>query len=158
PSPRPASSLSTNCARVCDSAATTSSHGAVARWPLLGELDRALLADDRHLDLARVLELLLDVAGDLVREQLRLVVVDLLGLDDHPDLAPCLQGVDALDSLPLARELLERLEPLDVRLQALAPRARARRGDRVGGDQQDSLDRLRLHLVVVRLDRVDNRL
>ncbi len=35
----------------------------------LAQLDGARLADDRHLDLPRVLELLLDLAGDLVGEQ-----------------------------------------------------------------------------------------
>src|SRR5207253_1963546 len=121
---------------------------------LLRELDRALLADHRHLDLARVLELFLDVARDLVGEQLRLVVVDLLGLHDHTDLAPGLERIDAIDALPLRRQLLERLEALDVRLEALAARAWSRRRDRVRGDQQHRLDRLRLHFVVVRLDRV----
>ena len=52
------------------------------------------------------------------------------------------------------RELLERLEPLHVVLQALAARSRPRCGDRIGGDQEDGFDRLRLHLVVVCLDRV----
>ena len=56
-----------------------------------------------------------------------------------------------------ACELLERLEPLDVVLEALAARAGTGRGDRVGRDQQHRLDRLRLHLVVVRLDRVADR-
>ena len=55
-------------------------------------------------------------------------------------------------------ELLQRLEPLDVVLQALAPRTRPRGRDRVGGDQEHRLDGLRLHLVVMRLDRVDDAL
>ncbi len=44
---------------------------------LLRHLDRATLADDDHLDLARILELILDLPGDLVREKDRAVVVDL---------------------------------------------------------------------------------
>ena len=67
-----------------------------------GDVRRAALADDRHLDLARVLELVLDLARDLVREQDRRVVVDLLRLDDHADLAAGLQRVDLLDARPCA--------------------------------------------------------
>ena len=44
---------------------------------LLGDFDRAALADDRHLDLARILELVLDLARDLVRQQHGAVVVHL---------------------------------------------------------------------------------
>ena len=54
------------------------------------------------------------------------------------------------------RDLLQRLEPLDVVLETLPSRAGARGGDRVGGDDQHGLDGLGLHLVVVRLDRVDD--
>ena len=43
-------------------------------------------------------------------------------------------------------------------LEALAARAGTRGGDGVGGDQQHGLDGLRLHLVVVRLDRVHDAL
>ena len=103
-----------------------------------------------------ILELILDLAGDLVREQRGRVVVDLARLDDHADLAAGLQRVHLRDAGLRRRDLLERLEPLDVVLEALAARARPRGGDRVGGDQQHGLDRLRLHLVVVRLDRVDD--
>ena len=39
--------------------------------PLLGDVDGAALADDGHADLARVVELILDLAGDLVRQQRR---------------------------------------------------------------------------------------
>src|SRR3954447_19633390 len=63
--------------------------GAVPR-----DIDGAALADHGHLDLARVLELGLDLARDLVREQDGAVVVDLLRLHDHADLAPRLERVD----------------------------------------------------------------
>src|SRR5439155_17451836 len=96
--------------------------GRLCRTPLVSprELDRARLPDHGHLDLARVLELPLDLACDLVREEDRLVVVDLGRLDDDADLAARLQRVDLLDAGLLRRDLLERLEPLDVRLEALA--------------------------------------
>src|SRR3954451_17306424 len=55
---------------------------------LLRVLDRARLPDDGDLDLARELELLLDLAGDLVREQGGAVVVELTRRNHDADLAP----------------------------------------------------------------------
>src|SRR5207237_1050182 len=120
------------------------------------ELDSARLADHGHLDLTGVLELVLDLAGDLVGEQHRRVVVDLLRLDDDTDLAAGLERVDLLDALVAGGDAFERLEPLDVVLEALAARTGPGGGDRIRRDQQHRLDGLRLDLVVVRLDRVDD--
>ena len=94
---------------------------------LLRHLDRAALADDDHLHLARVLELILDLAGDLVREEHGAVVVDLGRLDDDADLAARLERVRLRHAGLRGRDLLERLEPADVVLEALPARARAAR-------------------------------
>jgi hypothetical protein len=107
---------------------------------------------------ARVLELGLDLACDLVREENRAVVVDLGRLDDDADLAAGLEGVNALDPIAAARELLERGQALDVVLEALAAGAGACCRDRVGGDQEHRLDGLGLDLVVMGLDRVHDAL
>ena len=112
------------------------------------------LPDDGHLDLTRVLQLALDLAGDLVREEDSRVVVDLGRLDHDPDLPARLKRIDPFDALLRRRDLLERLEALDVVLQALAARTRARGRDSVGGDHQHGLHGLRLHFVVVSLDRM----
>ena len=93
----------------------------------LRELNRAALADHRHLDLTRILELGLDLAGDLVRKQVGPVVVDLGRPDDDADLAAGLQRVDPFDAFPPPRELFERREALDVVLQALSASTRPRR-------------------------------
>jgi hypothetical protein len=114
--------------------------------------------DHRHLDLARVLELLLDLAGDLVREQRQRVVVDRAGRDHDPDLAAGLHRVDLVDALVALGDLLELAQALDVRLERLAAGARAARRERVGGLDDDRLDRLRLDLVVVGLHRVGDGL
>src|SRR5215510_15276986 len=78
---------------------------------LLRVLDRARLAHHRDLDLARVLELLLDLLGDVARHDLRREVVDVLGLDHDPDLAAGLHRVDLLDARIARADLLEPLEP-----------------------------------------------
>src|SRR3954464_15549655 len=95
---------------------------------LLRVIDGPALADDRDLDLARVFELVLDLAGDLVREEDGGIVVDLLWLDEHADLAAGLEGVDPIDASVAGGDLLERLLSIDVLLQALAryPRRRTR--------------------------------
>jgi len=58
----------------------------------------------------------------------------------------------------LLGDLLEGLEPLDVVLERLATGAGTRRRDRVGRLHEDSLDRLRLDVLVVGLDRVHDAL
>jgi hypothetical protein len=73
--------------------------------------------------LSRILELILDLPRDLVGKQHRTVVVHLPGLDDDADLPAGLQCVDLVHARLLRRELLEGGEPLDVVLEALAPRA-----------------------------------
>ena len=69
-----------------------------------------------------ILEVLLDLARDLVREEHGRVVVDLAGLDHHADLAAGLEREDPLDTLLGGRDLLQGLEALDVVLEALAAR------------------------------------
>src|SRR5207249_2070485 len=120
-----------------------------------GDYDPNVDADDSSYEVA-------DSASNadtdgLMREQYGSVVVDLLRLDDDADLAAGLERVDLLDAVVPRRDLLERLETLDVLLQALAARARPRSRDRVRRDHQHRLDGLRLDLVVVRLDRVHDR-
>src|ERR1700709_462330 len=122
--------------------------------PLLRELDRPRLADDRDLDLPRVLELAFDLAGDLPGEQHRGAVVDRRRPYDDADLAAGLHRVDLLDAGVARGDELELAQALDVGLQGLAGGARARAPHRAGGPDEDGLDGLRLDLVVVRLHRV----
>src|SRR3989442_15296763 len=58
------------------------------------DVDGAALADHGHLHLAGILELVFDLARDLVREQGCRVVVDAARAHDHPDLTPALMSVD----------------------------------------------------------------
>src|SRR5215212_5107118 len=106
-------------------------HPKVVTWyftwaTLLRVLRRAALADHGHLHLARVLELLLHRASDRVRQERRLVVVDVLRLHDHADLAAGVHGVHLLDARLALGDLLEVAQALDVVLERLAACARAR--------------------------------
>src|SRR5690349_2726133 len=111
-------------------------HPKVVTWKrFMGALSsvvgRARLPDDGDLDLARVLELLLDLARDLVREQHGAVVVERARHDHHADLAPGLHRVDLVDALVAGGDALEVAQALDVLLQRLAAGARARARERV---------------------------
>ena len=74
--------------------------------------------------------------------------------DHHADLAAGLHRVDLVDAVVARGDLLEVAQALDVLLERLAARARARAGERVGGLHDHGLDGLRLDLVVVGLHRV----
>src|SRR4249920_539882 len=121
-----------------------------------GVLDRTRLAHDRDLDLPGVLQLLLDLFGDVPRHHLGGEVVDVLGLDHHADLATGLHRVDLLDARVARADLLEALEALDVGLQALAAGPRAAARDSVGDLRDHRVDRPLLDLAVVGLDAVDD--
>ena len=85
-------------------------------------------------DLAGVLHLFLDPLGDVVGDLLGQAVVDVLGVDDHADLAAGLDGVGLLDALEGGRDAFELLEPLDVAFEALASGAGPAGADGVGGE------------------------
>src|SRR5215218_11144183 len=111
-----------------------------ARVTLTSVVGGPRLPDDGHLDLAGVLELLLDLAGDLVGEQDGAVVVERAGLDHHADLAAGLHRVDLVDAVVAGGDVLEVAQALDVLLERLAAGAGTRARERVGG-----LDDHRLH-------------
>src|SRR5712691_6819803 len=97
---------------------------AVPSMSLAGKVHRAGLADDHHLDLAGVLELALDLAGDLLGELARLAVVDRVRGHHHAHLPARLDGEHFFHARELARDLLQLGEPLDIRLERFAPRPR----------------------------------
>src|SRR6266436_4378080 len=94
------------------------------RRPIPGWLLRILhgprLADDRHLDLAGVGQLLLDLANDVAGEARRGEIVDLLRPHQDPDLAAGLDGKGTLDPGEAVGDRLEILEALHVRVHRLA--------------------------------------
>src|SRR5512135_1597210 len=125
---------------------------------LFGKINSPRLADDRDLDLSRVLKLRLDALGDVLRHPEALVVRDLLRVHDDAQLAAGLDRERALDALHAVRHLLELLEALDVGLEDLAAGARSRGRDGVGGVHEDRLDRARLVVAVVTFHAVNDGL
>src|SRR3954453_15387344 len=99
-------------------------HPNVVTWKrftaLTSVVGGARLPDDGDLDLARVLEFLLDLAGDLVAQQHRAVVVEGARHDHHADLAAGLHGVDLVDAVVAGGDLLEVTQALDVLLERFA--------------------------------------
>src|SRR5690606_33310029 len=110
-----------------------------------------------HLDLTRVLQLLLETPSDLLAHVHHPLVVDPLRVDHDPDLPARLDREAALDALEALGDLFDLLQPLDVRLEHLTPRAGARSADRICGRDQARLGLAMWLLVVVRLDRVQHR-
>src|SRR3990172_5939816 len=86
-------------------------------FPLAGVLDGPGLADDRDLDLARILHLVLDTLGDVPGHDVGGLIIDLLALDHHPDLPARLDGEALLHPLEGDGDLLQLRQALDVGLQ-----------------------------------------
>src|SRR5882672_12243333 len=102
------------------------------RRPLPCKIHRPRLPDHHDPDLSRILEIALDLAGDLLRELSRAGIVYGIGRHDHAHLASRLDGEDFLDALELRGDLLELGEALYVGLERFAARARPRPRDGVG--------------------------
>src|SRR5712692_1822884 len=114
------------------SSARMASPTAVPSMRLAGKIHLAGLADHHHLDLAGVLQLALDLAGDLLGELGRLAVVDRVRGHHHAHLPARLDREHLFHARELARDLLQLGEPLDIRLERLAARPRPRAGHGVG--------------------------
>src|SRR5260370_27234663 len=118
-----------NSARIVDAMALPSINLAPvcsATEGLACNADRPRLANHDHLDLARILELALDLARDLVGEARRSGVVYRVGCDDNPHFPSGLDGEHLLHPLEFGRELLELGEAFDVRLERVTPGAGTR--------------------------------
>ena len=93
---------------------------------------------------------------DVMGEHGRGGLVDHLGLHHHAHLATGLDGVRALHALVGVRDLLELLEALDVGVERLLAGAGAGGRHGVGGLHEHGEHARGLHVVVVRLDGMDD--
>src|SRR3990172_7685888 len=123
---------------------------------LLRVLHRAPFADDRDLDLPRVIQVLLYLLADLLRHPVGAEVIDLFGLDDDAYLAAGLDGERLLHAREGVRHRLQRFPPLEGLIHRLGGGPGRAAADRVGDDGDDRLHGGRFDLLVVRLDAVDD--
>src|SRR5262245_9266551 len=98
-----------------------------------GIVDGARLADDRDLDLARVLELAFEAPRDVSRQPDGLFVRDAFALHHDPAFAARLKRERLRYALEGVGDPLELLQPFDVRLENVPTGARPGGRDRVGG-------------------------
>src|SRR5436190_6063182 len=108
--------------------------------PLLRVLRGARLTHDGDADLTGIGQLLLDLLGNVAGDYLGADVVDVLRLDHDADLATRLHREHLLDARLLAGDLLDPLQPLEVVLECLAPRAGPTAADLVGSLCEYRLD------------------
>src|SRR5215471_9584698 len=96
---------------------------------LSGELNSPCFTDDGDLDLAGILQLVLDSLGDVFRKPHSLLVRHLFAFDDDADFAAGLKRERFRNALERVSDALELFEALHVRLEDVPPRARACGGD-----------------------------
>src|ERR1044071_2203181 len=118
--------------------------------------DHTHLANHRHFDLTRILQLRLDLPRDVFRQPDRLLVGDLLGVDDDAKLAPRLNREALRHAVHRVRDRLEALETVHVILENLAARAGPCGRERVGGVDEHGLDGRRIVVAVMALHRVND--
>ena len=119
-------------------------------------IDSAALADDVDLDLAGVIQRVLDLLCDLAGQQDDLIVADDIGLDHDAHFAACLNGKGLLEALEAGRDLLQIFQTLDVALDVLTAGTGAGGADGVAGLDDEGQRSLRLYIAVVGLDGVDD--
>src|SRR5829696_171953 len=130
--------------------APRSLYGPSTSAPLLpGHLANPALADNRHLYLARILEVTLYLLGDVVDQLGGDTVVHFGGLDHNPYLTSGLDRIGFVYPSVAEGDVLQGAQALYVGLRCLAPGAGAGRRDRVCSGDQHVLHRLHLDLVVV---------
>src|SRR5665811_1884552 len=133
-----------------------------ASYPLgttsAGVVGRAALTDDGDLDPTRLADLALDRGGDLVRDQCRPLVVDLARVDPPTHLESVLHRIDLFHPGVTGGELLELTQASHVAFQGVAAGARPGAREGIGSLHDHRLDRTRLDLVVMGLDRVGHLL
>ena len=81
---------------------------------LLCVIDCTRFAYHVDLDLAGIIQLVLDLLGDFAGEKHHLVVRNLLRIDDNANLAACLNGKRTGNTGRLVGDALELLQTLDI--------------------------------------------
>ena len=116
-------------------------------------IDGAALADDIDLDLAGVIQRVLDLLRDLAGQQDDLIVADNVGLDHDAHFTASLNGKGLFHALEAGRDLLQIFQTLDVALDILAAGTGACGADGVTSLNDEGQRGLGFHVAVVGLDR-----
>ena len=110
------------------------------------------------LDLAGIIELVLDLLCDISCEDLHLIIADDLGLNHDSYLTARLDSEGLFNTLKVTRYLLELLKTLDVIFNVLTASAGSCRADSIGSLNYEIKNGYGLNVVVVSLDRVNDLL
>src|SRR5450631_1744827 len=124
---------------------------------LLRVLNAARFAEDDHFDAAAVAPLAVQALGDLASHDLRLVVTDLVRLDENAELLAGEHREAALDAAELVGDRLDALEPLDCVGERLPAGTRSGCADGICGHENGCGWRSRLLVVVMRPNGLHHR-
>ena len=100
-------------------------------------VDGAAFADDNHFNLAGILHFILDLLGNVMRQNNGSSFIDHLGNNHDANLATRLHGVRTLNALMGIRNFLELLKTLYVTFEAFFASAGTGGGNGVGGLNRD---------------------
>src|SRR5262249_29426353 len=113
-------------------------------------IDSAGLTDHRHLDLAGILQALLDLLRDIASQVNAANIVVRVRLDHDAHLTTGLDREGPLDSGERRGDCLQGFQPFDIQVERLAPCAGPPARNRIDGLYQKGLDRLWLFVVMMR--------
>ena len=123
---------------------------------LFCDSDSTAFANDHNLDLARVLHLAFNAMSDVMGQDDGLRLVDDFRFDHDTDFATCLDSVGALYALVRVCNLFEFLKALNVGVERFLASTGTRGGDSVCSLDEYVKHAIRLNVVVVRFDCVDD--
>src|SRR5688572_30141735 len=119
-----------------------------------GCLRKPAFPNHRYLDRARILQFGLDAFAQLLRDFARTIVGHLVWRYHHSDFPPGLNRERLLHPLERQCEFLQPAQPLNITRHRFRSRPGPHRGNRVRQNHQTGINRLRLHFLVMRRDRV----
>ena len=93
--------------------------------------------------------MLLDLLGDLVGKPHRLLITDLVGIDEYSHLSARLNRLGIRNSCKRSNEVFQFLESLNISLERFTASSRTATADRIGGLSQYRVDALLRNVVVV---------
>ncbi len=125
-------------------------------WQLLRILRRPRFADDRHLDLARVLHRVLDLLGDGFAQLNRGQIVDRFRLDHHANFTSGLNGISFFHTRLRFGNVFQIVHPAQECFDILTPRAWPRTGNGVGHFHDDGLQALLVHRMMMGSDGIQH--